>query len=81
MRETKTGFGAKGGAQYQQEGGLEPDDEDSDDEDIDDDGEAGEDGEEDEDDASDHNFWESSFKSDWSISSDPEKDKTNIENW
>lgn len=56
MRETKTGFGAKGGAQYQQEGGLEPDDEDSDDEDIDDDGEAGEDGEEDEDDASDHNF-------------------------
>lgn len=57
MRETKTGFGAKGGAQYQQEGGLEPDDEDSeDDEDIDDDGEVGEDGEEDDEDASDHNF-------------------------
>ena len=29
MRETKTGFGAKG-QHYQQEGGLEPDDEDSD---------------------------------------------------
>ena len=56
MRETKTGFGAKGG-QYQQEGGLEPDDEDSDeDEDGDDDGDMGEDGEEDDDDASDHNF-------------------------
>ena len=55
MRETKTGFGAKG--QYQAEGGLEPEDDDSeDDEDGEEDGELGEDGEEDDDDASDHNF-------------------------
>jgi len=56
MRETKTGFGAKG-QHYQQEGGLEPDDEDSDeDEGEDDDQDIGDDGEED-DDESDHNFW------------------------
>lgn len=55
MRETKTGFGAKG-QHYQQEGGLEPDDEDSDeDEGEDDDQDIGDDGEED-DDESDHNF-------------------------
>lgn len=55
MRETKTGFGAKG--QYQQEGGLEPDDEDSDeDEEGDEDGEMGEDQDASDDDASDHNF-------------------------
>ena len=52
MRETKTGFGAKG---YQAEGGLEPDDEESDD-DEEDDGEIGDDQEDDDDDASDHNF-------------------------
>lgn len=53
MRETKTGFGAKG--QYQAEGGLEPDDEESDDDDED--GEdVGGDEDEDDDDASDHNF-------------------------
>ena len=56
MRETKTGFGAKG--QYQAEGGLEPDDEESDDdEDGDDDGDIGDDQDDDDDDASDHNFW------------------------
>ena len=56
MRETKTGFGAKG--QYQAEGGLEPDDEESDDdEDVDDDGDIGDDQDDDDDDASDHNFW------------------------
>ena len=51
MRETKTGFGAKG--QYQAEGGLEPDDESEDEDDGED---IGDDGEDDEDDASDHNF-------------------------
>ena len=54
MRETKTGFGAKG--QYANEGGLEPDDEESDDdEDGDDDGDIGDD-QDDDDEASDHNF-------------------------
>lgn len=52
MRETKTGFGAKG--QYQAEGGLEPDDEESDDDEEGD--EDGDIGDEDDDDASDHNF-------------------------
>lgn len=56
MRETKTGFGAKGG--YHAEGGLEPgEDEDSDEEDDDDvDGDIGDDPEDDDDDESDHNF-------------------------
>ena len=55
MRETKTGFGAKG--QYQQEGRLEPDDEESDDdEEGDEDGDIGDDQDDDDDDASDHNF-------------------------
>ena len=55
MRETKTGFGAKGN--YQAEGGLEPDDEDSDeDEEGDEDGDIGDDQDEDDDDESDHNF-------------------------
>lgn len=52
MRETKTGFGAKG--QYQAEGGLEPDDEESDEDE--DDGDIGDDQDDDEDDQSDHNF-------------------------
>ena len=49
MRETKTGFGAKG--QYQAEGGLEPEDEESDDDDED-----GEEMDPDDDEDSDHNF-------------------------
>lgn len=67
MRETRTGFGAKGAkkefnpGQHNAEGGLQPDD-DEDDEDVDEDGEEEEDGEEgvdvedDEDEGSDHNF-------------------------
>jgi len=56
MRETKTGFGAKG--QYQAEGGLEPDDEEmsDDDDEGDEDGDIGDDPDDDDDDASDHNF-------------------------
>lgn len=67
MRETRTGFGAKGPKKefnpgmHNAEGGLQPDD-DEDDEDVDEDGEEEEDGEEgvdvedDEDEGSDHNF-------------------------
>jgi len=54
MRETKTGFGAKG--QYHAEGGLEPDDEESDEDEGDEDGDIGDDQDDDDDDASDHNF-------------------------
>lgn len=53
MRETKTGgFGAK--AQYVQEGGLQPEDEDEGDGEDEDEGE--EDGVDEEDEESDHNF-------------------------
>lgn len=51
MRETKTGFGAKGA--YAQEGGLEPED-DSDEGDEED--EEGIDQDDEEDEQSDHNF-------------------------
>lgn len=55
MRETKTGFGAKG--QYHAEGALEPEDEESDDdEEGDEDADIGDDPDDDEDDESDHNF-------------------------
>lgn len=54
MRETKTGFGAK--AQYAQEGGLEPEDDEEDEGDEEEeDGEI--EGDEDDDEESDHNFW------------------------
>lgn len=55
MRQTKTGgFGAKG---YQQEGALEPDEDDSEGEEDDgEDDEGGVDQDEDEDEESDHNF-------------------------
>jgi hypothetical protein len=71
MRETRTGFGAKGGVagpkkefnpgQHNAEGGLQPDDEEED-EDVEEDGEEededgeGVDVEDDEDEGSDHNF-------------------------
>lgn len=58
MRETKTGFGAKmaGGAGYQAEGGLQPEDDDTEgeDEEVD----EGIDQDDDEEEESDHNFWE-----------------------
>ncbi len=54
MRETKTGFGAKG--QYQQEGGLQPEDE-SDEGDEEEEGDDdGIDQDDEEDEESDHNF-------------------------
>ena len=65
MRETRTGFGAKGAKKgdFKAEGGLQPDDEDDEDdedvgedEDEEDDGGEGVDVEDDEDDGSDHNF-------------------------
>lgn len=66
MRETRTGFGAKGGAgqkkDFKAEGGLQPDDDDEEDEDVGDDDEEEEGGEgvdvedDEEDEGSDHNF-------------------------
>lgn len=55
MRETKTGFGAK--AQYQQEGGLQPEDESDEGEDDEDEEGEGIDQDDEEDEESDHNFW------------------------
>lgn len=55
MRETKTGFGAK--AQYQQEGGLQPEDESDEGEDDEDEEGDGIDQDDEEDEESDHNFW------------------------
>ena len=67
MRETRTGFGAKGNAggkkDFKAEGGLQPDDEDEDDEDLGEDDEEEEGGEgvdvedDEEEEGSDHNFW------------------------
>jgi len=60
MRETKTGFGAKGGNNYAQEGGLQPEDESEgdveEDDDVEEDGDDGIDQDDDEDEESDHNF-------------------------
>ena len=66
MRETRTGFGAKGAAQgkkdFKAEGGLQPEDDEEEDEDVgedeeEDDGGEGVDVEDDEEDeGSDHNF-------------------------
>jgi clusterin-associated protein 1 len=65
MRETRTGFGAKGGAKkgdFKAEGGLQPDDDDDEDEDVGEDDEEEEGGEgvdvedDEEDEGSDHNF-------------------------
>ncbi len=56
MRQTKTGFGAK--ANYEQEGGLQPDDDSEEEgEDEEEGDEDGVDQDEDEDEESDHNFW------------------------
>ena len=66
MRETRTGFGAKGGnkgkGDFKAEGGLQPDDDDEEDEDVGEDDEEEEGGEgvdvedDEEDEGSDHNF-------------------------
>lgn len=59
MRETKTGFGAKGGKSYAAEGGLQPEDESEGEDEVDDDGDGddGIDQDDEEDEESDHNFW------------------------
>jgi clusterin-associated protein 1 len=64
MRETRTGFGAKGGAQgkkeFKAEGGLQPEDDEEDEEGLDEDDEEGGEGvdveDDEEDEGSDHNF-------------------------
>ena len=66
MRETRTGFGAKGQGgrkDFKAEGGLQPDDDDEDDEDVGEDEEEEDDGgegvdveDDEEDEGSDHNF-------------------------
>ncbi len=56
MRQTKTGFGAK--AHYEQEGGLQPDDDSEEEgEDEDEGDEDAVDQDDDDDEESDHNFW------------------------
>ena len=63
MRETRTGFGAKGGQgkkEFKAEGGLQPEDDDEDEEGLDEDDEEGGEGvdveDDEEDEGSDHNF-------------------------